>query len=512
MVLLMRWALAAVLSLCLTYSAALAGGRGGYSTTFDANPYVGPANVSCLVAAIAGICNTGYGAACNGVADDSTALANWRIASIAANPARAVLYMAPPGSRCNFLTCAVLTTAAPGGCSGDPSSILNAVVWMYDVNVNNIWFGGTDFYTADEIHGALIQSASIGDTVLNLVTPAQSSRLSVGNYIYVDGLSLEKAGNPPSWQFYEIHVITAINSGAITIDSPLQHQYLSTWPQIDDFNTGGPAAIHILQPSWNVNLEVHGGTVTGPNQTNVIGRNISVYDTTFGTGGSAPSSSASVFYFGTSGATELDKNNLLMVFYRHSFSGNLTIQSPSAAKTIIDSVVLGGSLNGTAGASTIITNSKFGTTVPMTGIRVGPNAFGAGGSLNISGTTFLTASSAINLSILLTALSWDGAGTLSIPNNSASINTAWAIFVPGATYYLGESDGTDSSIPHTTFHVTGITTDGTTTFYATDIPAGAFPTPSCGGQSCKTVAVYSLTSVTQSFTGSSPSLANFAVH
>lgn len=482
----------------------------GINTTFNPAAWGGAANVSCLTAAIPGTCSTGYNATCNGIANDDTALANWRTASIAANPARAVLYI-PPGSNCNFVSCAVFVTADPcNGTEGTPG-ILNVVVWGYGATVNAAWFGGLDFYQGDEIHGALIQSANIGDTVLNLVTSAQSSRLAVGNYIYVDGLALQKGGFPPNWQFYETHRVIAINSGAITIDAPLKHKYLSTWPQIDDFNTGGPASIHILQTSWNVDFEVHGLTITGPGQVNVIGRNIRVYGTAFGSGGSGPSSSASIMYSNTSGGTELDKNVENMAIYSHSFScsplpcGNFTIQNPSAANLIINGMTLSGSLNGTA-ENVVVTNSKF------SALRVGPTGFGAGGSLSISNTTFQTASSSTNLNIALSALSWDNAGTLSIPNNSASINVAWAIFVPGATYYFGESDGTDSSIPHTTFHVTGITTNGATTFYATDIPAGALPSPSCNSQPCLTVAVYSLTTVTQTNTGSSPSLTSFAVH
>lgn len=489
--------------LCL--SAALqsyAGINHGLNTIFDPNSFGG--NWTCFRSLASGTCDGAtthyFNAACDGTTDDTTARLAWISYGIA-NPSPSPKLFIPPGSKCRFVTNGCLITTCNPGDPAIPSSI----IWAYGAYATEeIAFGGLDWY-ADGAHSAYFQTANIGDTNLILKTAADASIFAVGNWVKVTGLTLQKGGFPPNFQFFESHKITAITGTAtkvITLDGPLINRYDSTWPQIDDVLTGGPAQIYLMQPSWDAELDVYGLSTLALNQQVVVrGRKTILHNVNFASG-VAPSSNHEVrFLGGEVSSPEIDKDIDFMEMTGVTGS-TLTFQSPSPYNVVVSVSNFRVSINGVAKNATLSSSST-----PF--LRVGTTGFGYGGSLNVNSTTFATADSARGDNIAISALSWDGAGTLSIPNNSGVINNAWALFVPGATYYIGDNAGVDDSSPHTTFHVTSVTSNGTTTFYGTDIPAGAFPTPTCGGFMCSTIVIYSLTGLTQTNTGSSPSLAGF---
>lgn len=483
-------------------------GRGGYNTTFDPNSEGG--GWACFRSAASGTCGGATAhfsnAACDGVTDDTTALLDWISYGIGLGATRAKLYI-PPGSNCFISSASCLTTTCTAGDLG----IQNALVWGYGATFNNLQFGGLTFFQ-DNLHNAYIQSANIGDTCVTLLTAGDASIFTNGAAVLISGLSVQKGGDPPNFAYYEQHVITSISgttTKVICFDGSLINQYLSTWPQIDDKHTGGPAAIYLMQPSWNARLEVHGLTVTNPNQINIEGRTTILYDLSIPSAG--PTSLNSVWFFGGRiVSVEWDKNITFAEMFR-TVGGSPSFQSGSPRNLILDSTHWSSSFNGTAQNATIINSST------ATELRVAPNAFGQGQNLTVIGSTYPLASSS-NRNIALAAMTYDGAGTLSIPHVSGSINSAWADFIPGATYYLGASDGSDVSTPHTTFVSTAVTDDGTNLKLSitcqqncASMPA-ALPTATCSGLACSTFAIYSLTSATQQFTGASPNLLGFVAH
>lgn len=238
-----------VLMLAALIVTAFAGGRGGASTTFEPNRFGGAANVSCITAAVAGTCATGYNATCNGVADDSTPLKNWLAASLAANPTLAVLYW-PPGSRCHFATVnnfVVDTSIAGSGGFQYGDGIRNAVIWAYGAT-SDAWGVVGEGFGQNTLTTARIATVSAASTTVTLLVAGDASKFSVGDWIAVTGIQIQNGGFPPNFQFFEFHLITAINGLTLTLDSPTTYAYKSTWPFYDQ---GGTATIGITGAANN---------------------------------------------------------------------------------------------------------------------------------------------------------------------------------------------------------------------------------------------------------------------
>lgn len=218
-----------------------AGGRGGHNTTFDPALFPG-ATVSCLTASVAGKCTVAYNATCNGVADDSTPLKNWLAASLAANPARAVLYI-PPGSKCHFASVNNFVMDTDIGGSGGfqyGDGIRNAVIWAYGAEADAFGVTGEAF-GQNTLTTARFATVSAGSTTVILVNAGDASKFAVGNWVQLTGYQLQNGGNPPSFQFFEYRLITAIAGSTITFESPLVNSYKSTWPSYDQGGTSSVA-------------------------------------------------------------------------------------------------------------------------------------------------------------------------------------------------------------------------------------------------------------------------------
>lgn len=488
-----------VVSLLLTCASAVAGGRGGHNTTFDANLFGGPSNVSCLTAAVAGVCATGYNAPCDGVSSDSTAYDAFRSASVAANPAPAYLYIPPP---CK------LKFASSNGFIWDGvaahAGIQRLTVWAYGVTAVAPVSLQTGGFWQDNVHSARIQTAIPGDATVTLVTASDALRFSVGDWICVDALELQTSGFPPNFAFFEYRLITAITgttTKVFTLSSPLTKTYKSTWPLIDagsgsTTDLAGPATIHVMQPSWNANTTIYGLTVpASAGGVNSSGRDIVHYDVVFNGTGNAPTTAIDIWYFGSSlgPQVETDKEVSNLNFVRSS-AQQIFVQSSSVDNLLLDTVTLWGALNGTA-LNTTIRNSVLSPVA-----FIGPTDFGHGNTLTIDGTTIpvsgggLTTSPAvIRVDPSIFAYS---SGVFSIPVASAASVWQWA--VPGQKYFFAKLDNTQCSTP-TTFTITDLAVVSTTLNITTDL-VGALPTPCSGGAASWYVA-YPAATITQKFSG-----------
>lgn len=494
-----RWIFAIILALACT--SAEARFKGGHTTTFDPSQWGGSANVACLTAAIGGICNTGYNAACNGSTSDVTAISNWRTAAIAANPTTAVLYI-PPGSRCVIDSGS--TSLIWDGTLAN-AGVQNSVIWMYDATIsspNGLRLGAAGFFE-DTTHEAFIQSTTIGDVSVTLVTAADSSIFSVGDWIAVTGIELQTCcGFPPNFQRYEFRQITAITgttTKVISFSGALDFQYLSTWPSIQSdasMGNNGPAKIFKMAPSWNISHTIYGGfgivTTFSNSQDTVQGRSVTITDFT----SYAENTSASVGYNITLNRTntsgmEIDKviTNLTMV--ANAVRSNLTFQSPAPINFYGTAIIVQGSLNGTPWNSQFVGGSILGLT------KVGPSGYyGAGNSVAFNGTYTPTGASSLPYMTKAVMDPLYSSGTFTITKASGSYTSFVSWAVPGRKYAFADSDGTINSSPLTTFTITSLVDNGTTVSAVTDL-VGNLPTPSCNATPCDAYTLYPASTITQ---------------
>ncbi len=501
--------------LLLTCSFAHAGGRGGHNTTFDPNLFGGAANVSCLTTSVAGTCSTGYNATCNGVADDSTPLKNWLAASLAANPARAVLYI-PPGSRCHFASVnnfVVDTSIAGSGGFQYGDGIRNAVIWGYGAS-SDAWAVIGEGFGQNNLTTARIQTVSAGATSVTLSVGGDASKFAIGKWIAITGIQLQNGGYPQNFQFFEYKLITNIVGSVITLNSPLTYSYKSTWPVYDAGSAsttdyGGPGTIYLMGPSWNTNVQVYGlgfNPTTGGAELPSSGRNISFYDIAFAqsipsssAAGPAPSMSEATWFFNTSWST-LSSSSGMEIDKQVSFLGlinsNGRIFTQSAANDNLLISGFRGSISGTAKNTTIL-NAVLPAVTEGNSLTIGPNCYGQGSTLAIDGTSIASGSS-VNCFVLKTALSYS-TGTFSIANGSVFANTlTWG--VPGGRYFFGFAFGSTTCNAGVSFTITDITQDVTNTNYITDL-VGALPNPTCdagsGSQVYDRYVAYPAATITQ---------------
>jgi hypothetical protein len=93
-------------------------------------------------------------------------------------------------------------------------------------------------------------------------------------------------GFPSNPHWFEYKTVTSTNSGThqICFDSPLVNTYKDTWPQYNtgsqfEVDTGGPATLYVLSPTWETTIEFKSLTLYVPSgQTYTNGRNITWRD------------------------------------------------------------------------------------------------------------------------------------------------------------------------------------------------------------------------------------------
>lgn len=485
----------ALFALVLLCAPALAGGRGGHVTTWDPNLLGG--GWVCFQTQITG-CSQGFNATCNGVADDTATWNSFMTYAVGVNHAK--LYI-PSGANCNFpngIVTNIPAAVSPSVNDGTPAP--NVTIWAYNASINGIWLGAQFVPFGDTTHNSLINSANAGDATITLKTPSENSRYPVGKTVIISGISTQRFGVPPNWNVFEFRLITAVNSGVLTLSQPLSNSYKDYWPSAGGV-LGGPASVYAVNDGWNQNLTIYGLRFKQTANA-VFGsvRQAALYDVSFDSpDGIAPSGTQtySVFYSNIR-SPEIDK--IIERVILHQVSGKQFIfQSSGPTDFRMSNITTSsdGFFNGTTSNMTI---SALNT--PL--IKIGPWGYGHGTSLSIDGSTI---GSVVGSNLCMNTIANGNAeltfsaGRFTLPKTATIYKDtffAWAI--PGQKYYHADSDGTNNSVPPTSFAGTDLSEDASNYYFDTDI-VGALPNPTCNGHVCRCYTSWQASSVSQKFTG-----------
>lgn len=467
-------------------------------------------------------------ATCNG-GDDSAALADWISYAHGLGAVRAVLFIPPGctegafGGDGNSSFSADITVNCAGFGAQPVTTVQQPVIWGYGTFFPQLWFGGQGFFGAQNTQGVetgcgsgptntspLIQAANAGDTTVTLVTAGDSSNLTVGDWIAVTALANQGTGSfPPNHSFHEHKLITAINggTGVITLNAPLLFSYKTTYPNLGGTQPfeGGPATIYLMEKTYNNISQYFGMTITGTNQSNILGRSVVLQDVTWlnpASTGPNPTQSEAIWLIGNRyPASEVDKEiDLLAVI--NSSVGNTDVQSAAVNNLIIQGTTFSGALNGVP-ANAVISNSKF------SAIRAGPTCCGHGNSIALDGVTFVTALQNFHHSAI-SAYSFS-AGTLTIAKTASEWTSGAApgLWVPGMKYFMGDTDGSNTCAPANTFTVSDVVDAGANVQIVTNI--SSIPVTNICNANTRppsTFGAYQAMSLTQKFSGPGNLLSN----
>src|SRR5262249_3099994 len=349
-----------------------------------------PPSISAATAPIVKNFVTDFGAVADGMTDDTPALDMWLAWAAAQGTAPVELYM-PPG-----------TYHFAGGVDFT-YGLHNVTISGYGASVDSVspmYIGTPNLLQDDFAHSARIQTVSAGATSVDLMTPADASKFSVGQWVLVSGLALQGGAGgipsyPPNFQYFEYQKIVNISGSVVTFASPLANSYESTWPVVDSLqggtvNVGGPATSYALVPTVAAQQTILGLEVTnaGPFNDGVVfmdaGLSLVLDGMKFDGLGPAPSMGQSVVirnsYFGTN--NEIDKV-ISYLEYDNDTGQTLFVQSAAPTTLVINhstfSVLMGTAQN------TSIESSTIGY------VRAGPLFYGVGQSLSITNSTIATA-------------------------------------------------------------------------------------------------------------------------
>jgi hypothetical protein len=236
---------------------------------------------------------TDFGAKCNGAGNDNaafTAFNSWAKTWQASNSGQIQLNI-PSGAVCMF------TNSNQTMGNWFARGIKNLLVVGYGATLSDNNGNGNGFFLGgfgqfgDNVHSARLATVAAGANTVTLLSPSQASVFRVGNWALISGFDLMGYGYPSNPAFFEYVQITAIdsNTGAIRFGAPLRNGYKSTWPLYNAGNfvqtdQGGPATLYALDPSWDIQVEYRGLTISQAGQTYANGRSVTFRDVTF-TGG-----------------------------------------------------------------------------------------------------------------------------------------------------------------------------------------------------------------------------------
>ncbi|WP_316176205.1 hypothetical protein [Bradyrhizobium sp. SZCCHNRI1073] len=153
---------------------------------------------------------------------------------------------------------------------------------------------GNNVYN-DNTHNAKFTTTGAGASTITLVTAAQTSRFSVGKWVYLTGIDTQGYGLPSNPGLFEFKKIASIGTGTITFTEPLINSYKSTWPSYatgdaSNIDQGGPANIYALKDGWDSEIEMKGARFSDTgNLTYGSCRQMIWTDCTFDTYGPCPS-------------------------------------------------------------------------------------------------------------------------------------------------------------------------------------------------------------------------------
>jgi hypothetical protein len=418
---------------------------------------------------------TDCGAPTNGTSDASPAVDYW-LANAADGD---TLFM--PAYSYNFASTITLT-----------AGLKNITVNGTGAIVSNLYIGHQNLLIQDYVHSARIQTVAATATSATLVTGAQISRFSVGQYIMIAGLGLQTPNSfPPNFQYVEFRQITGIAGSTITWIEPLRFAYKSTWPLVDpgvtaSYDMGGPATAYALSENFDCQQTYRGLTVTGSPGVGIscaAGRSLILDGMTF-TSNNGPSISfgktISVRNSAVGAQNEIDKC-IETAEYINCTGAQLYMASACPGVLTVKNNCRIDAINGTGYDTFIRDTCSIGL------MFIGSAGFGRSNRLIVDDTvTIAVSGSGLNTGTAkhvtaLSSMTFSG-GVFTIANAGDLYNNL-RLFVPGFKYAVGYDSG-DGSInivdnlgAITYFTVTDMTQDASNTYIATDlvaIPGGTY--------------------------------------
>lgn len=361
-----------------------------------------------------------FGAKCDGRADDNaafTAFNTWGQAQI--DPVTLII---PSGSRCMF--------SGPGMGNFFAQGIKNLVVIGYGATLsdnnglgNGFFLGGRFGVYGDNLHSARVETVAAGAASVRLKNTSDSTKFVVGNWALVAGLDLMGYGYPPNPAFFEYVKVTNINqsTGDISFAAPLRNEYKSTWPSYSpglpfEADQGGPATLYAIHPTWDIDVEYRGLTISQAGQTYAMARRVTYRDVTVtGGAGIIPTQNETwqcINCTMTNVNMEVDKIVRTMVL-KNSTIRRINFQSSSVDDLIVDGTTVTDHIYGTPKRATI-SNSVISELQP------GISGYGAANELTCNNCVIqtLTANSGV-LDTYLDAQYTMTNGVIAVPRTTA---------------------------------------------------------------------------------------------
>jgi hypothetical protein len=312
-----------------------------------------------------------------------------------------------------------------------------------------------------------IQTAFAGQSYIDLITPSEYVKFTVGDYINIVGDDTQQFGYPQNQQFFEFRRVTSINSitGRIDLEAPLINTYRSTWPYLGGTSPDscGKATAIPLRHAWGSNYIVEGITLNSPNQ--IFGECYSIVyrNCTWNTNPVLPTYSESVLYdnvtFANLNSTEIDKFIGTLEFRDCNGSPGLSVQSSSHHHLIVTRGTIG---NVGCGRVLTVTDCTLGE------ILFTPFVAGADESATITNTSialFNQTFGAVFAQGVGSSIFTMTAGVLAVTKADNQTFSVYRTVVVGGVYILN----TTLALAGPCFKITDITEDATNIYYHTNM-------------------------------------------
>lgn len=362
------------------------------------------------------------------------------------------------------------TTAAVWGASGGESLVIDAAGATLQNQIAFAQSGLAD----DGTHHANIATVSAGTDTVSLLTPAETSRFSVGQWAVLSEGDLQGGGYPANPWKHEFKKIASIGSGTLTFTEPLEKSFSSTYPYYmgggdSGMYQGGPATVYTLLDPWDQEIELRGAymptTVNGPMYGKC--RVAKWTDCSFQSYGPVPTVCMLYRILRCTQSLvniEVDKFVKRMEIVDCDLRA-IDFQSPSVDELYVTGTTASVRWFGTAAISTYIN----GLSTPT--FRFGTTSYGVVlGNVTVENCDSANATWNNNYDSPFADYTEEGGGVLSIVTD---VPVPWA--VPGGWYVLTDSVDVFNGI---SFQVTDITATGGTTFITTTL---SDPVPSTSG-------------------------------
>jgi hypothetical protein len=141
-------------------------------------------------------------------------------------------------------------------------------------------------------YSSFTATVTAGATSVTLLTPAETSKFTVGQWAMMTGFDMQLYGYPTNNGQLEYHRIASIDAGTgvVTFETPLVEGYKSTWPLYADEilpplfpnqRMGGPATLYVMHPNFEHTCVLNGLAIAQHAQYGVSGLDITFNDCTF---------------------------------------------------------------------------------------------------------------------------------------------------------------------------------------------------------------------------------------